>query len=339
MLRLILDSHPDIAVGAETGFMGAMLAAKAIPNWKHGNDWYRLIGWTDEDFDARLRDFYGGMFERYARAQGKRRWGEKTPFHTQHMGAMAELFPDSVFVGIVRHPGAVAFSLRKNFHYTLSDALAYWSATNLDMVRSATELGERFTLVRYEDLVSEREPVLRGLMSFLAEPWSPDLLEHHRVQREKGAPRVADGSTVTRDPIDAKRAVQWTSAATPADYEALAETAELAAFFGYDAADPTSLDPLLPANDGAGRLPTGTDLALRRGAWADRLDFDLRPPAPVIDASAEELAERLARVEQALARARSRRSVRFSEALRRVQRGRSPQAVREAWAMLRGPHT
>ena len=122
MLRLILDSHPRLAVGAETGFMGALLAAKAIPSWKHGRDWYRRIDWSEEEFDARLRDFYGGMFERYAAAQGKPRWGEKTPFHTEHIEAMAHFFPTSVFVGIVRHPGAVAASLRKNFHYRYPEA-------------------------------------------------------------------------------------------------------------------------------------------------------------------------------------------------------------------------
>ena len=34
MLRLILDSHPNIAVPPETGFMGAVAATKVIPNWR-----------------------------------------------------------------------------------------------------------------------------------------------------------------------------------------------------------------------------------------------------------------------------------------------------------------
>jgi hypothetical protein len=82
-------------------------------------------------------------------------------------------------------------------------------------------------------------------------------------------------------------------------------------------------------------LVTGDDLQLRRHEWADRVDFEHRPPPPLVDASPEELAARLARVEQALARTRSRRSVRIGEAVRTVQRGRSPAAVRAAWALLR----
>ena len=336
LLRLILDSHPNIAIGAETGFMGALLANKAIPNWRYGKDWYQRLGWTEEELDERLRVFYGGMFGRYAASQGKRRWGEKTPFHTAHMAAMAAVFPDAVFVGIVRHPGAVSASLRKSFKYTFRDALSYWAATNLEMIRAATELGHQFMACRYEDLVLEGEPVLRELMTCLGEPWSPSLLEHHRVQHEKGAPRAVDGSTVTRDPIDARRAERWTQAATADDYQALAGVTELAGFLGYEPADPTNRQPLTPPGSPRTWIPTGEELGRRRRDWADRVDFELRPPTLVIDASPEELAERLAQVESALARTRSRRSVRMSDAFRKVQRGRSRQDVRQAWALLRG---
>jgi hypothetical protein len=335
MLRLILDSHPRIAVGAETGFMGALTGAKAIPNWKHGTDWYERIGWTEAEFDIRLREFYGGMFERYAASHGKSRWGEKTPFHTEHISSMAQVFPDAVFVGIVRHPGAVAASLRKNFHYTFREAVSYWSATNHAMVRAATQLGTRFAALRYEELVQEGEPVMRELLRFLDEPWTPAVLEHHRVQRSKGAPRVADGSTITSDPIDPTRATQWAAAAKADDYQALESIADLAAYFGYSATDPATLRPWQGVGSSWSWLATGDDLLRRRTEWGDRVDFDFRPATLAIDASAEELAARLVRAEQALARTRSRRSVRFGDALRTLQRGRSPAAVRQAWALLR----
>ncbi|MBA2561059.1 MAG: sulfotransferase [Propionibacteriales bacterium] len=337
MLRLILDSHPNIAIGAETGFVGGLLAMKSIPNWRYGKDWYRRLDWTEDEVDARLRDFYAGMFGRYAAEQGKRRWGEKTPFHTSHMDAMAQVFPDAVFVGIVRHPGAVAASLRKSFHYTFPDALSYWRATNLDMLRAARVLGSRFVACRYEDLVLEGEGVLRELLTFLGEPWSPDLLEHHRVQQRKGAPRAVDGSTVTSDPIDAKRAGSWTATLTADDYQALNVTAPLAGFFGYDPADALNRQPILPAGSRAAWLPTGHDLCTRQQVWADRVDFELRPPSLAIDARPEELAERLSQVERALARVRSRRAVRISDAFRKVQHGRSRHDLRQALAILRGP--
>lgn len=335
MLRLILDSHPNIAIGAETGFMAALMATRVIPNWRYGAEWYRRIEWTEDELNARLRDFYAGMFERYASAQGKPRWGEKTPFHTSHMPAMAEVFPDAVFVGIVRHPGAVAASLQKNFNYTFSDALPYWEATNLDMLRAGTELGPRFVACRYEELVHEDEPVLRELIGWLGEPWSDAVLQHHKVQRDKGARRAADGSTSTRDAIDAARADRWARSASDEDRRALRQLGALPAFFGYDVTD-SSREPLLPSPSERRWLPTGDDLEARRALWADRVDFDRRPPTLAIDASPEELADRLSRVEQALARTRSRRAVRIGDAVRKVQHGRSWRDIRDAVNLIRG---
>jgi sulfotransferase family protein len=330
MLRLILDSHPRIAIGGETGFMGGLLAARRIPGWKHGAEWFTRIGWTETELDARLREFYSGMFERHARSQGKSRWGDKTPFHTSHMVEMGRVFPDAVFVGIARHPGAVAASLHRSFHYAFDEAVGYWCDVNRQMLSAADELGERFTLCRYEDLVADTEGVLRELMPALGEEFDPALLRHHEVQRAQGAPKLTDGSTSSRDPIDARRAERWADEITPDQSAALADAAALGAVLGYTA---TGTGPF-PA--GAGRLTaSGKELAAR---CADDLGA-LAPTttrAPLaIDADPEELARRLAQVEAALARTRTRRAVRYADAALRVQRGRTWADVKAAYAMLR----
>src|SRR3954453_9658517 len=145
LLRLILDSHPNISVSEETGFMGALAATKRIPNWQHGQGWYERLGWTEKEMDGWLRAFYSELFERRALSHGKQRWGEKTPFHFEHIAQMATVFPDSVFVGIVRHPGAVVHSLTRKFHYGIEDATAYWDSTNKEILRRGLELGgDRF---------------------------------------------------------------------------------------------------------------------------------------------------------------------------------------------------
>lgn len=331
MLRLILDSHPNVAIGAETGFVGGLAAAREIPGWNFGKGWYERIGWTEEEMDQRLHDLYEPMFRRHSHAQGKSRWGEKTPFHTMHMDLMAKVFPDAVFVGIVRHPGAVASSLRRRFHYTFPDALAYWEQTNLAMLRSGTALGDRFGLCRYEDLVLEGEPVLRALLDFVGEPWAPEVLEHHRVQRDKGTPRAAEGSTIAHAPVDPRRALQWAQGTGQQDLDDLRVVSGLTSFLGYDRWDPAVREPL-----GDGWLPTGTTLEQRRRAWNGRIDLDRQVQAPVLDASPQELAARLERVEQALARARSRRAVRAVDAFRKVQHGRSLADARAAWSIVRG---
>jgi hypothetical protein len=329
MLRLILDSHPQIAIGAETGFMGALLANRRIPGWKHGAEWFGRIGWTDEELDARLREFYTGMFERHARSQGKARWGDKTPFHTSHMEEMGRVFPDAAFVGIVRHPGAVAASLHRSFHYAFDEAVGYWCDVNRQMLTAAAGLGDRFTLCRYEDLVGDSESVLRELMPAIGEEFDAALLHHHEVQRAQGAPKLTDGSASSRDPIDARRAERWTGEITAAQHRELTVAGPLGAVFGYTDSGTG------PFPSGVGRwTTTGGELAARCAERPGLLEQ--QPVAQLaLDTDPAELARRLAQVEAALARTRARRAVRFADAARRVQRGRTWADVKAASAMLR----
>jgi hypothetical protein len=323
LFRLILDAHPRIAISEETGFMGGLAAAKKIPNWSRGQGWYERLGFSEEEFDARLRDFYAGMFERHARSQGKQRWGEKTPFHSRHIAQMATVFPDSVFVAIVRHPGAVVHSLVEKFHYEVADAVAYWDSTNKEILRRGLELpDDRFALLRYEDLVEHPKETLSELMEFLDEPWSDDLLRHNDVQAARGTPRISAGSTRTRDPINTDLAHRWADELDDAARALLESGAgPLARFFGYDAATAGTPGLLVPPS------PTGPHRLLTRPALAERLagaggvslDED-DEPVIMPDMSAAELAKRLHTAEAALARIRSSRAVRWSNAARRAQR-------------------
>lgn len=323
LFRLILDAHPRISISEETGFMGGLAAAKQIPNWTRGRDWYQRLGFSEQEFDARLREFYAGMFERHARSQGKQRWGEKTPFHSRHMAEMATVFPDAVFVGIVRHPGAVVQSLVSKFHYGIDDAAAYWDSTNREILRRGLELGDRrFAMLRYEDLVQHPEPTLRELMDWLGESWSDDLLRHNDVQAARGAPRISAGNTRTRDPINPELADRWAEELTATDLERLvARTGALAGFLGYDPARPGAHRPLVPP-DGPETtwLLTGGRLAVRQsGPGAVTLD-GADEPVIMPEMSAAELAKRLQQAEATLARIRTRRAVRWGNAARRAQR-------------------
>ena len=83
-------------------------------------------------------------------------------------------------------------------------------------------------------------------------------------------------------------------------------------------------------------MTDGSDLLARRAAWSGRIDFEVRLQAVVADADPVQLAIRLDQVESALARVRSRKSVRLSDAIRTIQHGRSVRDVRAAYARLRG---
>jgi len=261
LLRLILDSHERLALADESGFLRAVAAARTIPDQHDGPGWYRRYGVTDEDMNARLRAFYDGVFADWARGKGAVRWGDKTPFHINHLPVAAEVFPDAQIVGIVRHPGAVVASqLRRGIPF--SDALRHWRNQNGRLLRAAgrQDLRRRLVVLRYEDLVADPEPVLRALLRFLGEPWSPDLLRHHEVQRERGAPRLAEGGTRTGDAIDPARNARWLEELSAAQRRELAEvTAPLRQVFGYRETDAA------PLPDGR-RLLRAPELRRRRRA-------------------------------------------------------------------------
>lgn len=323
LFRLILDAHPRIAISEETGFMGGLAAAKQIPNWTRGRGWYERLGFSEQEFDARLRDFYAGMFERHARSQGKQRWGEKTPFHARHIAQMAAVFPDSVFVAIVRHPGAVVHSLVEKFHYEAPDAATYWDSTNKEILRRGIELpDDRFALVRYEDLVEHPRETLQELVDFLGEPWSEDLLRHNDVQAARGTPRVSAGSTRTRDAISTDLAHRWADSLGEGHRGMLESAAgPLARFLGYEPDEPGAPGALVPPHaEGPRRLLTRAALAERqRGPGAVSLE-DGAEAVIMPEMSPAELAKRLQTAEAALARVRSRRAVRWTDAARRAQR-------------------
>ena len=338
LFRLILDAHPRISIPEETGFMGGLAAAKQIPNWARGRGWYQRLGFSEQEFDARLRDFYAGMFERHARSQGKSRWGEKTPFHSRHIAQMAAIFPDAVFVAIVRHPGAVVHSLIEKFHYEAGDAVTYWTSTNKEILRRGLELADdRFALLRYEDLVEHPRETLTELVDFLDEPWSEALLRHQDVQAARGTPRVSAGSTRTRDAISTDLAHRWADSLGEEPRRLLLATAgPLARFFGYEPTAPGAPGVLVPPNAaGRRRLLTRATLAERQaGPGAAALEDD-GEAVIMPEMSPAELAKRLHATEAALARIRSSRAVRWTNAARRAQR-RVAGAPGELFGVVRG---
>ena len=51
LLRLILDSHDNIAIPQETGFMRAYNAHQYVPFKWSGRNWARRMGWTRKQLD------------------------------------------------------------------------------------------------------------------------------------------------------------------------------------------------------------------------------------------------------------------------------------------------
>ncbi len=281
LMRLIIDSHDDIAVAQETSIMRAYLAHRWIPFHRYGGEWYGRLGWSDEELDARMGDFYRGMFERFAASQGKSRWGEKTPWHAWHLRELARVFPDAQFIAMVRQPGGVAASMKGRFRQTYAGCITHWINITTEQVQRGLELGDRLLVVRYEDLVTDPEVTLREVFAWLDAPWSDRLLAHNEVHAERGTATWVEGATRSDKPIETTRVGAWRDELSEEQLAILRRrVGDLAPFYGYDATDPTVLDPMTVEGSPRSRTLTGTDLAVRKAAFphlAEDLERTLTP--------------------------------------------------------------
>jgi hypothetical protein len=247
LLRLILDSHERIAIPQETGFMRAYNAHAFIPLKWSGRNWARRMGWSREELDAELAAFYDRIFRRYVERQGAARWGDKTPLHTWHVDAMARLFPDAVFIGIIRHPGGAVGSNMNRFGHSYKRAVTHVGKYQPEIARQAARHRDRFVLVRYEELVLWPEALLRELLDWLGEPWSQRVLEHHVVQTGRGTKVTVEGKNRIDDPIDVSRIDKWHRLMPPGQRRALGRRlGRLAEFYGYSMDDPARLERIAP---------------------------------------------------------------------------------------------
>ena len=111
---------------------------------------------------------------------GKTRWAEKDPTYTLHLPFIEELFPNAVYVHLLRDGHDVVASFRDRWGYKSAARAARteWAR----YVDAARELGarlppQRFLELRYEELVIDPETQGRRLFGFLGEPWDRSVLE------------------------------------------------------------------------------------------------------------------------------------------------------------------
>lgn len=233
LLRLMLDSHQALAIGWETGFARAIKHTKSVPDFIYGDGWYRRYGITDEEMNSRLRQFYSSIFEQYARREGARRWGEKTPLNVFRIHDLDSIFPDSQFLWIVRHPCAVVASLAK-WDYGLEYSVKYWNNVYERLFESYARLGERRVhCLRFEDLVLEPRSALESAVDFLDEPWCELMLRHYEVQPAKGV-TVVEGGSRADQAVDPERVGDWLVNLDAETRSAISKASEqLMTQFGY----------------------------------------------------------------------------------------------------------
>jgi sulfotransferase family protein len=220
LLRFMLDSHPEVAIPPETGFLsiadrftgsgdglrrGFFDALRGFPP--------DAPGWTDfgipDDlfWSALLRiepfsvaEGYRAFYRVYAARFAKNRWGDKTPMYCLHIPTIEAVLPEAHFIHVIRDGRDVALSLR-NMWFSPGPSIEAQAEHWHLCVSTARQSGARcrnYCEVRFEDLVRHGARALKGICGFLGLEDSPELLRYHVRTPERLAEhrerRGADGS-------------------------------------------------------------------------------------------------------------------------------------------------
>jgi hypothetical protein len=216
LLRFMLDSHPEVAIPPETGFLlldepfsgseeflGRVTAFPPdAPNWPD-------FGIPAEAFRERLAglepfsvaDGFRLFYRMYADRFGKRRYGDKTPGYCRHLLAVERVLPEARFIHLIRDGRDAAVSLRARWFspgYDIDTQANFWR----DNVAAAREQGARcrhYLELRYEDLLRRPEASLRRVCRFVDLAYHPAMLRYPERTPERlreHRPRVRTDGTV-----------------------------------------------------------------------------------------------------------------------------------------------
>jgi len=267
LLRLMLDSHPELAIPPETHFIPEL--TRAFPGRRVNPDEFaaRLDAhrrWGDFHLEAgevsdrvaalrrpRVGDALRAFYELYAEHQGKARWGDKTPKYLLHMKRIQRVLPEARFIHLIRDGRDVALSKADRSGRDVEESAVIWRKRIAKARRQSARL-DHYLELRYEDLVLDAEPTLRRACEFLDLEWDQGMLDYHRraasrleemgdARRGAGDVRPAETRRAaharTTAPPDPGRTARWRDEMGDADRAAFErEAGELLASLGYETA-------------------------------------------------------------------------------------------------------
>jgi hypothetical protein len=190
LMRRLIDRHSHIACGPESNLLrdNELLRIRDYlrTKWAPGLDpRYKVDPAT---VDRVLAGLIEAVVVPYCRTQHKQRWAEKTPKNIYFIDTLFALFPTAQFIHMIRDPRDVYCSVREKAARTTPRWASITPAKSAsDWCRriscglSWRERPDRYREVRYEELVTQPEAVMRSLLTFLGEPWSPSVLEGEQI--------------------------------------------------------------------------------------------------------------------------------------------------------------
>jgi hypothetical protein len=239
LLRMMLCSHSRISIPPETWYLLDLLkrfsidrpltaaeiesAASMITThrrWPYmkldAQEYRRELGQLTEPY---LRHVVEIPYRWHMRAEGKVRWGDKTPVYTEIVPELARMFANSLFIHLVRDGRDVAKSLQTAGwigRWLHNNARQWTREIERERRWPASELQERILQVRYEDLVLDTEGALRKICQFIGEEYEPQMLSwQDKVEEQVPEPELNRIHKKLKLRIGPEAVARWKREMTP----------------------------------------------------------------------------------------------------------------------------
>lgn len=231
VMRLMLSAHPKVYISMETNYIdriGASLPSfgnleeKANlmrlhekitsyllgERWNSVPDFSQLLTWTQVNGYSykSIVSFYGTWGAWMEGREELLYWGDNTPRYIHSMSFLKALFPDAKFIHMVRDPrDVVASALRLPLGGKTPLGIAYdWERALLSGLAAESLWGSGVILrVKYEDLVTNPESILKRICNFLEISFTQEMLFFHRSEAAKELSRLRHHRRVSK-PLDSE---------------------------------------------------------------------------------------------------------------------------------------
>ena len=246
LLRSILSGNSDISIPPESYRIPFAIKKFHIFNnrdWedivpqvlKEFEDCKEFYTWEIDIRDAQKRleniadskrtlsNIFDELFCTYAEkhSPGSKIWGDKTPMNTLYLDWIGTVFPRSKFIHIIRDGRDVASSYLKMERYdTILEAANRW----INSIESAQSFGskikENYIEIRYEELVTKPEEVIKDTCDFLDIDYDSKMLDHTKQVKKLGDTDKEHHSNLSK-PISSDSVGKWRNNLSESDQESI----------------------------------------------------------------------------------------------------------------------
>ncbi|CAN5719708.1 sulfotransferase [soil metagenome] len=202
LLDQILSSHPQVESAGEQPFW-QVSAGRVNRRWVETGGDAATMKELERDYLEVLREASGGAAK----------VTDKMPTNFTHIGLMSAVFPKAKFIHIRRSPLDTCLSIYTTF-LGKGTQFAYRQENIVSYYRDYLRLMEhwrsvipddRMIEIDYEDLVSDKEAVLRKVLAFCGLEWDDACLNHEQNTSQVSTPSL----WTARQPVNAASVERW----------------------------------------------------------------------------------------------------------------------------------